>query len=68
MAIARMSPLWICPSTDGSVEFEMSMRPAISSCTRGAAPRNGTCVILIPVRTINSSVERCEPEPTPVEP
>ena len=63
-----MSPAWIWPSTEGRVEFDTSMRPAISSCTSGAAPRNGTWVIRMPVRTMNSSVERCEPEPRPVEP
>ena len=66
--MARMSPAWNCASTLGSVEFETSMRPAISSCTSGAAPRKGTWVILVPVRVMKSSVARCEPEPTPVEP
>ena len=66
--MARIWPAWNWPSTLGRVEFDTSMRPAISSVTRGAAPRNGTWVILVPVRVMNSSVARCEPEPTPVEP
>ena len=39
-----------------------------SSCTSGAAPRNGTWSILMPVSRFNVSPERCITLPGPVEP
>ena len=63
-----MSPDWIRPSTDGSVENAASMRPPTISMAIGPAPRKATCVICVPVLALNSSMARCEADPAPVEP
>ena len=68
IASARMSPDWISPSTDGSVEKATSMRPPTISRAIGPAPRNATCTMSVPVLALNSSMARCEAEPAPVEP
>src|SRR5512145_3418547 len=44
------------------------MRPAISSCLRGAAPLYGTCVIWTFAARDSASPSTCMVEPGPVEP
>ena len=64
----RNCPSLICAITLGKVELARSIWPPMRSCTKGGAPRYGTCVILMPVRAINNSMDKCDPDPMPVEP
>ena len=68
VASARSAPPRTCASEVEIWSPPNWMRPDRSSCTSGAAPRNGTWSILMPLSRFKVSPERCITLPGPVEP
>src|ERR1043166_5327208 len=64
----RALPARTCGSAGVTLSKIRSRRPAITSCSAGADPRYGTCVISIPVMRLNNSPDRCTDVPMPPEP
>ena len=58
IASARSCPLLMWPSVGGRLLKIIERWPPMTSLIAGLAPRNGTCVILIPAMVANSAPAR----------
>jgi hypothetical protein len=67
-AKARSRPSRIWPMQLGILSHPDSRRPATTSTNIGPAPRKGTWVISVPLRSLNISMVICGEPPEPLLP
>ena len=67
MAIPRNAPDCTCGATVAAFRTLACTVPCTMAVIAGAPPGKGTCVALVPVRCMNSSMPRCSVLPMPPE-